>query len=138
MVRSCFFSGGRLWLRWLASRFFSGIGTLLYSSPLETVPRLVLLNLMLQAFDGLATYQGMLLGVQEGNPVMRAAMMHWGVAETLLGTKGAACLALPLFLLVRHRRLSVWALAVLAGFYLALSFVPWLTIFLSEAQRIWV
>jgi hypothetical protein len=110
----------------------------LQPSPIETVPRLVLLNLVLQAFDGLATYQGLLLGVQEGNPIMRTAMMHWGVAETLLGAKGAACLTLPLFLFVRHRRLSVWALALLAGFYLALSFVPWLTIFLSEAQRVWV
>jgi hypothetical protein len=92
---------------------------------------------MLQTFDGLATYQGLLLGVQEGNPVMRTAMLQWGVAETLLGTKGAACLTLPLFLLVRPRRLSVWALALIAGVYLALSFVPWLTIFLNEAQRIW-
>jgi Domain of unknown function (DUF5658) len=65
--------------------------------PVETVSRLVLLNVMLQTFDGLATYYGLSLGVQEGNPVMRAAMMHWGVAETLLGTKGVACLTLPFF-----------------------------------------
>ncbi|MBM4257513.1 MAG: hypothetical protein FJ147_16655 [Deltaproteobacteria bacterium] len=122
----------------LVSRFGSSMRTWVQPSPIEAVPRLVFLNLALQAFDGLATYQGMLLGVQEGNPILRAAMMQWGVAETLLGAKGAACLALPLFLLMRHRRLSVWALALLAGFYLALSFVPWLAIFLSEAQRIWV
>lgn len=107
-------------------------------SPLETVPRLVVLNLMLQTFDGLATYHGLMLGVQEGNPVMRAAMVQWGVAEALLGTKGAVCLVLPFFLFLRHRRLSVWALTLIAGFYLALSFVPWLTIFLAEAKRIWV
>jgi len=106
------------------------------SPPVETVPRLILLNVMLQTFDGLATYYGLSLGVQEGNPVMRAAMMHWGVAETLLGTKGVACLTLPFFLLLRHRRLSVWALALIAGVYLTLSFVPWLTILLTEARLI--
>ena len=111
---------------------------LLKPSPVETVPRLVLLNVMLQTFDGLATYQGLSLGVQEGNPVMHAAMVQWGVGETLLGTKGAVCLALPFFLLLRHRRLSVWALALIAGVYLVLSFVPWLTILLTEAQQIWV
>jgi hypothetical protein len=137
MVCSYSFNRGKLRLRPLASHFSSVIRTALQSSPIETVPRLVLLNLVLQAFDGLATYQGLLLGVQEGNPVMHAAMMQWGVVETLLGTKGAACLTLPLFLLVRHRHLSVWALTLLAGFYLLLSFVPWLTIFLNEAQQIW-
>ena len=143
-------------LRAFASHFFPTEGTTLLVSgaaPLtrcydhgrvrmvppsvETVPRLVLLNVMLQTFDGLATYYGLSLGVQEGNPVMRAAMMHWGVAETLLGTKGVACLMLPFFLLLRHRRLSVWALALIAGVYLTLSFVPWLTILLTEARRIW-
>ena len=138
-----------------ASRFFSTIGTklpvpvlslfaycrdqgkvLLKPSPVETVPRLVLLNVMLQTFDGLATYQGLSLGFQEGNPVMHAAMVQWGVAETLLGTKGAACLTLPFFLLLRHRRLSVWALTLIAGVYLVLSFVPWLTILLTEARQI--
>src|SRR5262249_23244246 len=140
----------------LGSQFFSVTGTrlvmyaatlfaycrhqgreLLQPVSLETVPGLVLLNIMLQAFDGLATYYGLSLGVQEGNPVMRAAMMQWGVAEALLSTKGAVCLALPLFLFLRHRRLSVWALTLLAGFYLVLSFVPWLTIFFVEAQQSW-
>lgn len=131
-----FFCGGKL--SWSpASRFSSLLGTLLQPLPIETVPRLVLLNLVLQAFDGLATYQGLSLGIQEGNPMMRSAMMHWGVAETLLGTKGAACLTLPLFLLVRPRHLSVWALALIAGVYLTLSFVPWLTILLREAQKVW-
>ncbi|MGE0825657.1 MAG: DUF5658 family protein [Candidatus Binatia bacterium] len=95
----------------------------------------MVLNIVLQAFDGLATYQGLLLGVQEGNPLMYSAMLHWGVAETLLSTKGAACVMLPLFLLLRHRCLSVWALALTAGVYLLLSFVPWSLIFLSEAQK---
>jgi len=113
--------------------------TLLQPSSIEPVPRLVVLNIMLQTFDGLATYYGLSLGVQEGNPMMQAAMLQWGVVNTLLGTKGAACLTLPVFLFVRPRRLSVWALAVLAVAYLALSFVPWLAIFFSEAQQIiWV
>src|SRR5689334_17174957 len=84
-------------LPWLfVSRFFSVVGTRLFvltaaliescrnqgkdffqPSPLETVSRLVLLNIMLQAFDGLATYYGLSLGMQEGNPVMRAAMVQW-------------------------------------------------------------
>jgi hypothetical protein len=96
----------------------------------------VLLNIVLQAFDGLATYQGLSLGVQEGNPLMYSAMLHWGVGETLLGTKGAACAILPLFLLLRQRSLSVWALALTAGVYLLLSFVPWSVIFLNEAQKL--
>lgn len=103
-------------------------------SSIEPVPRLVVLNIMLQTFDGLATYYGLSLGVQEGNPIMHAAMLQWGVAETLLGTKGTACLMLPLFLLMRPRRLSVWALALLAVVYLTLSFVPWMAIFFTIAQ----
>ena len=128
------FPGGRLWLRWLGSRYSSAVRGWRQLSPLEIVPGLVLLNIMLQTFDGFATYYGIALGVQEGNPLMHAAMLEWGVAEALLGTKGAACLTLPFFLLLRHRRLSMWALALLAGCYLTLSFVPWLTIFLAEAH----
>ncbi len=107
-------------------------------SSVESLPHLVVLNIVLQAFDGIATYYGLSFGVQEGNPLMRAAMMQWGVAETLLSTKGAACLMLPLFLLMRPRRLSVWALALLAVVYLTLSFVPWMAIFVTEAQQIWI
>ena len=55
-----------------------------------------------------------------------------------LGTKGAACLTLPVFLLMRPRRLSIWVLALLAVAYLTLSFVPWMAIFFTEAQHVWV
>jgi hypothetical protein len=136
MIRFLFFCGW-LWLRWLASRFSAAINTVLQPSTIEPVPRLVLLNIMLQTFDGLATYYGLSLGVQEGNPIMHAAMMQWGVAKTLLGTKGTACLMLPVFLFVQPRRLSTCALTLLATAYLLFSFIPWLAIFFSEVHEIW-
>ncbi len=55
---------------------------------------LVVMNLSLQVWDGLATYYGLALGVQEGNPLLRSCMEYWGVGVTLVGAKSAACVLL--------------------------------------------
>ena len=58
------------------------------------VSLLVVLNLLLQVWDGLATYYGLSHGVQKGNPLLRSCMEYWGVGVTLVGAKSAACVFL--------------------------------------------
>jgi hypothetical protein len=91
------------------------------------IRQLFFLNVCLQLFDGLATYQGLRLGWQEGNPLLHGLMMHWGVGWTLIVFKVKACVLLLLLHRVREEGLSVMALALAAGCYFFFSFVPWLS-----------
>ncbi|MCS6927199.1 MAG: DUF5658 family protein [Candidatus Binatia bacterium] len=95
------------------------------SSP--PIHQLFLLNVCLQLFDGLATYHGLQLGWQEGNPLLHSFMMRWGVEWTLLVFKGKACLLLLLLHRVKREELAIVALAVAAGCYFFFSFLPWLS-----------
>src|SRR3989442_3918443 len=62
------------------------------------VHTLFLLNVVLQLFDGLSTYQGVhQLGWQENNPLVYALMGHCGRGWALLGAKSAASVLLLLF-----------------------------------------
>jgi hypothetical protein len=57
---------------------------------------LLMLNVALQVFDGLATYHGMRVGFGEGNPLLVEAMAVVGPAAALVLTKptpAAACSA---------------------------------------------
>jgi hypothetical protein len=57
----------------------------------------------------------------EANPVIAALMLHFGEGTALLGTKiTAAGLGIGL-----HLRQVHGAVALLAGFYLALAVLPW-------------
>jgi hypothetical protein len=85
-------------------------------------------NVALQLWDGVATYYGLSLGVQEGNPLLRHGMESWGVEWTLLGAKSTACLFLLYLHSVAHLSVSVWGLAFVAVSYFVGSFVPWLLV----------
>jgi len=94
---------------------------------IERLHHLFLLNLCLQLFDGMATWQGMHL-FGEGNPLLLNVMPAFGTGTTLLLYKAKAC-----GLLVMLRRLGTVAvprvgdaLVILATVYVVLSFVPWM------------
>jgi hypothetical protein len=85
---------------------------------------LVVLNLFMQVFDGVATYVGW-ERFGEGNPLLRAGFEAWGALPTLLVAK---CVAIVLILMVaRMQRPSLVAggLSLTFAAYLAMSFVPW-------------
>ena len=91
---------------------------------------LFLLNVVLQLFDGLSTYQGIHLGWQEGNPLVHAVMVYWGAGWALLGVKSAACALLLLLYCLGTHPLSAWALTLTAAYYFTLSFLPWVSVLL--------
>lgn len=86
---------------------------------------LFVLNLALQLFDGIATFQGLRLGVREANPILLATFQTLGVAPALILFKANACGLL--FLLNRRRghRLVFPTLLVLAFVHVTLSLIPW-------------
>jgi hypothetical protein len=85
---------------------------------------LVVINLALQLFDGLATYAGW-ERFGEANPLLHAAFAIWGAGPTLLTTKiGAGLLVLGLARVPRPR-MVVLGLAVTGMAYVAFSFIPW-------------
>ena len=96
----------------------------------RVVHTLFLLNLGLQLFDGLSTYQGVQLGWQESNPLLQALMVHWGVGWALLGAKSAACALLLLLRCLGTNRLIAQALTLTAAYYFTLSFLPWMSLLL--------
>lgn len=88
----------------------------------------IVVFLLAQCFDGVFTYIGVItfgLGI-EANPVIAALMANFGHGTALLGAKTvAAGLGVGL-----HLRQIHTAVAVLAGFYLAVAIVPWVAILL--------
>jgi hypothetical protein len=78
---------------------------------------LLILNLTLQIFDGLFSYQVFSLGAEEANPIVAAAISNWGVIYGLLYKKTFACLLLLLIFALRHRH----ALLVKRGMVLTAS-----------------
>jgi hypothetical protein len=97
----------------------------------DRVHQLFLLNLCLQLFDGVATYQGMRFAWAEGNPILAASMPYLGVGTTLLLFKAKACGFLVLLRRRAGQPLVYESLVFLAGLYAVLSFIPWLTRLLS-------
>ena len=96
----------------------------------QVVPSLFLVNVGLQLFDGLSTYHGLQLGWQEGNPLVHALMVHWGAGWALLGVKSAACALLLLVYCLGTHPLIAGALTLTAAYYVALSFLPWVSVLL--------
>lgn len=93
------------------------------------------MNLALHVWDGLATYYGLSLGVQKGNPILQSCMAFDGVGVTLVGVQSTACL----FLLSLHEAallaVSQWGLVLTAICYFLFSFLPWcVLLFLSWAE----
>jgi hypothetical protein len=94
------------------------------------VYRLLLLNILLQLFDGIATYSGLHLGIHEANPLLRNAFHLWGVAPSLLVVKAHACALLLIVYGIAGEELTRPAFALLAGVYSVCSLIPWLATFL--------
>jgi hypothetical protein len=87
---------------------------------------LLLLNLCLQVFDGVATYFGVTSGFGEGNPLIAAAFEHVGVGPALCMAKGYASGCLLLIWHLRGRSmLAVPALVGTALTYVMGSVAPW-------------
>ena len=99
-----------------------------WTSSEEFLYCLLLLNLALQVWDGLATYLGMQLGVPEGNPLLRGWMGDWGVGWAVVSAKTASCGLLVLLHCLGDLFLSRVAMIFTAGLYFSFSFVPWLLV----------
>ena len=94
------------------------------------------LNVLLQVFDGVVTYQAIGLGLEEGNPILRASFAILGIGPALVLFKAHACGLL--FLLRRSvpEFLRVTALRTVAITYALLSVVPWLGTLFVTALRL--
>ena len=90
------------------------------------VYELFVLNIALQIFDAVATYEGLRVGWKEANPILVAAFAQFGVAPALMMFKAMACGLL--FLLNRNRQhyLVLPSLVLLAVVYCCMSLIPWL------------
>ena len=88
----------------------------------------VLLFFGVQFLDGLLTYLGVLTwGTSiEANPIIGAAMVQFGPGTAL----AAAKLAAMGFGILLHLQLFHTVVAILTGFYVAVSIVPWTALFL--------
>ena len=90
-----------------------------------------MLNIALQVFDTVATYQGLRFGWREGNPLLAAAFVHLGVGGGLLLSKGAASALLALLSYNRAHPIVAPALYFLAAVYSVMSLFPWLAQYLA-------
>jgi len=86
---------------------------------------LLVLNVLLQVFDGVATARGLQLGMHEGNHLLAAAFDYWGVGPALVLSKGFACAALIFVYVAASREVARKALAMIAIIYGTCSLVPW-------------
>ena len=89
--------------------------------------QLFMLNLCLQLFDGIATYQGLRLHWGEGNPLLLASMPHLGVGTTLLLFKAKACGFLVLLRRAGDQAFVYESMVALATVYGFFSFLPWMS-----------
>lgn len=94
---------------------------------------LFLLNIALQLFDGVATYQGLQVGWREANPILVASFAHLGVGTSLLLFKAKACALIVLLHRYRNNPVVIAALVFVAGIHLVLSLIPWSAKFASLA-----
>ena len=98
----------------------------MFSERERAIGVLLVFNLLLQVFDGLATHAGVSAGLREGNPVVARAAALLGLGPALLLLKLQACGWLWLVWALRRRSaLAAPALVVSATVYLALSVGPW-------------
>src|SRR5438445_252628 len=86
--------------------------------------QLFLLNLCLQIFDGVATYEGVRLHWSEGNPLLLNIMPYLGLGTTLLLFKAKACGFLLVLRRLDTRPFVCESMIVLAAVYVFFSFIP--------------
>lgn len=92
---------------------------------------LFVLNVLLQLFDAIATYQGLRIGLEEANPILVVAFQRVGTVPALLAVKSVACALLCLLVSYRHHPIVVPSLKFLAAAYVVMSLFPWLAKFLG-------
>ena len=93
----------------------------------DRLHQLFVLNVVLQLFDGVATYQGIRFRWDEGNPILLASMPYLGVGTTLLLFKAKACGFLVLLRRVGERAFVYESMVALATVYTFFSFLPWMS-----------
>jgi hypothetical protein len=84
-----------------------------------------MLNLLLQLFDGVLTYQVLSDGVPEANPLVQNAILQWGVVWGLLYWKSLACVLLFVIFALRHelQNLTLKAFTVTEAVYGSAAFL---------------
>ena len=97
----------------------------------KRIHQLFLLNLCLQIFDGVATYEGLHHHWSEGNPILLQWMPFIGTGATLLLFKAKACGFLVILRRLGDQPFVHEALVMLATVYTFFSFIPWMTRLLS-------
>jgi hypothetical protein len=90
---------------------------------------LLALNLVLQLFDGIATYQGLGIGWEEANPLLVAAFGLLGVGPALLLFKVKACALLLLVYGFTPIPIGIKVMRMLAAVYCTFSLAPWMAKF---------
>ena len=98
--------------------------------PETRLHQVFVLNLVLQLFDGIATWQGVHLW-GEGNPFVGFVMTSFGVGLALILAKAMASAFLVVLRRCWRHREAYDALIVLATLYTAFSFVPWMLCLVS-------
>jgi hypothetical protein len=97
---------------------------------------LLIFNLLLQAFDGTASYFFLSLGAEEANPLVESAIESWGLGLGLLFWKLFACILLFVLFSIRVYReaLTIGALGLTAAVYSYVPFVVawlWISLYLG-------
>ncbi len=85
---------------------------------------LVVLNLALQLFDGVATYIGWERH-GEMNPILAAGFAEFGAGPTLVVAKLAAIGFILVLAFTPRRKLALIGLGITLTAYTAFSFLPW-------------
>jgi len=85
--------------------------------------QLLIVNLLLQLVDGLASYHIISAGVPEENPIVASAIANWGVSGGLFYSKALGCALVLLVFLLRHKAevIATQGLTVLAYVYSCLG-----------------
>ncbi|MGH7896587.1 MAG: DUF5658 family protein [Candidatus Binatia bacterium] len=94
--------------------------------PEHELRQLLALNVLLQLFDGLVTYQALQIGMLEGNPIVRASFPVLGIGTSLLLFKAQACGFLVLLRRSVRATMACDALRLVAVVYALASLAPWL------------
>lgn len=98
--------------------------------------QLFVVNMALQLFDGVATYQGLRMGFQEANPILVQAFRHVGILNTLILYKAYACGLLVVLHRITPARVGVPIMRGLAAVYCIFSLGPWLGKFAAYAAHL--
>jgi hypothetical protein len=88
-----------------------------------SLSHLLIINLLLQLIDGLASFSILSLGVPEANPVVAFAIENWGITRGLLYSKLLGC-ALLIFVFMLGRkggRVASQGMMILACVYSCLG-----------------